>query len=114
MSAPRIYADFQNLDDDNRLRLTCAGTQADLKSQGIELREGLVLTLYTDDETDEGEPDELLAEGTVQFNKANECWVAAIDWNRIWHKSDEPTKSLPRPAQHNGPLASRESANPTA
>ncbi len=25
MAHPRVYADFQNLDDENRLRLTCAG-----------------------------------------------------------------------------------------
>lgn len=29
MLAPRIYADFNNLDDANRLRLTCVGTRED-------------------------------------------------------------------------------------
>ena len=55
MATPRVYADFQNLDDENRLRLTCAGTRRDLEQQGIKLREGLALTLYTDDANDEGQ-----------------------------------------------------------
>ncbi len=89
MATPRVYADFQNLDGENRLRLTCSGTRRDLERQGIELREGMTLTLYTDDATDEGQPDELLAEGIVHYNEAENCWVAAIDWKEIRHKSDE-------------------------
>jgi hypothetical protein len=69
MSTPKVYADFQNLDDDNRLRLTSVGTLQDLKRLGIDLSEDLVLTFYTDD-ADEG------------------CWVAAINWTAIHHASD--------------------------
>jgi hypothetical protein len=88
MASPRVYADFQNVDDENRLRLTCTGTRRDLERQGIELHEGMVLTLYTDDADDEGRPDELLAEGVVQYDKAGACWVAAIDWQAVRHASD--------------------------
>jgi hypothetical protein len=91
MSTPRVYADFQNLDDENRLRLTCAGTHRDLERQGIELREGLALTLYTDDANDEGQPDEMLTEGIVRYNEAEKCWVAAIDWRAIQHVSEAPS-----------------------
>ena len=87
MAFPRVYADFQNLDDENRLRLTCAGTRRDLERQGIALREGLALTLYTDDATDEGQPDELLAEGIVHYDEAENCWVATIDWKALRRKS---------------------------
>ena len=90
MALPRVYADFQNLDDENRLRLICAGTRRDLERQKIELREGMSLTLYTDDANDEGQPDELLAEGVVQYNEAENCWVAAIDWSAIRHSSENP------------------------
>lgn len=89
MPTPRIYADFQNLDDYNRLRLTCAGTREDLERQGIELREGLALTFYMDDADDQGHPDELLAEGVVHYHDEERCWVAAIDWSAIRHASDE-------------------------
>jgi hypothetical protein len=94
MAHPRVYADFQNLDDENRLRLTCAGTERDLKRQAIELREGMLLTLYTDDATADGEPDELLAESVVHFNESEGCWVAAINWKAIRHASEE--KGVPR------------------
>ena len=63
-----VYADFQNLDDENRLRLTCAGTRRDIEQQGIELREGMVFTLYTDDATDDGQPSAILARGIIHFN----------------------------------------------
>jgi hypothetical protein len=88
MAPLRIYADFQNLDDENRVRLTCAGTRRDIERYGVVLREGLWLTLYTDDANDEGQADPLLAEGVVQFNEAEHCWVAAIDWHAIRHACD--------------------------
>jgi len=89
MSEPRVYADFHSLDAFNRLRLTCAGTTADLERQGIQLREGLALTFYMDDADDEGRPDELLAEGVVHYNEAEHAWVAHLDWSAVRHASDE-------------------------
>jgi hypothetical protein len=89
MARPRVYADFQNLDDNNRLRLTCAGTRGDLERQGIELRPGMALTVYSDDANDEGRPDELVAEAVVHYNEEEQCWVAAIDWKAIRHASNE-------------------------
>ena len=89
MTHTRIYADFQNLDDCNRLRLTCAGTLQDLERQGIQLQDGLILTFYTDDADDEGRPDELRVEGIVHYDKEGHCWVATIDWNALGHASEE-------------------------
>jgi hypothetical protein len=95
MTHPRVYADFQNLDDSNRLRLTCAGTARDLARQGIELREGLILTFYTDDADDQGRPDELLADGVVHYSAADKCWVANVDWSALRHASDEGVPPSP-------------------
>jgi hypothetical protein len=95
MATPRVYADFQNLDDENRLRLTCAGTCCDLERQHIDLREGLAITLYTDDADDQGRPDELRASGIVHYNDAEQCWVAAIDWKAIRHASEEQASGVP-------------------
>jgi hypothetical protein len=85
MAAPRVYADFQNLDEANRLRLTCAGMLRDLERQGIRLQEGLALTFYTDDADDLGRPDELRAEGVVHHDDEDRCWVATIDWTALRH-----------------------------
>jgi hypothetical protein len=98
MSAARVYADFHNLDDENRLRLTCAGTQQDLQRLGIQLQAGLGLTFWTDDGDDQGRPDELLADGTVLWNSDEACWVAQIDWQKLYHASDST-------AQENGTVA---------
>jgi hypothetical protein len=89
MNHPKIYADFQNLDDLHRLRLTCAGTRQDLERQRVQLSEGLVLTLYTDDADDQGRSDELRAEGVVHDDEQEKCWVAAIDWKALRHASQE-------------------------
>src|SRR4051794_10208890 len=89
MATSRVYADFQNLDGLNRLRLTCAGTRADLERQGIRLREGMALTFYTDDADDEGRPDELRVEGVARYSDEEDCWVAEVDWSALRHASDE-------------------------
>ena len=89
MAVAKVYADFQNLDDCNRLRLTCAGTREDLQRQGLTLHEGMRLLLYMDDADAEGRPDELQADGVVHFNPDEQCWVAAIDWSALRHASEE-------------------------
>jgi hypothetical protein len=89
VSSTRVYADFQNLDDNNRLRLTSAGTLQDLKRLGITLRDGLALTFYTDDTDDGGRPDELRAAGVVHYDTDGGCWVASVDWTAIHHASDD-------------------------
>jgi hypothetical protein len=75
---PIVYADFNNADQSGRLRLNCVGTIEDLSQQGIQLREGLPLTLHDE---------ELEADGVVQFSSEEKLWVAAIDWKAIRHKS---------------------------
>ena len=96
MQRPKIYADFHNADAQGRLRLTCVGTIEDLARQGLELREGLLLTLYSDDVDERGELDELLVEGVVSFSEDEHCWVAANDWSAIRHASDDPIASPSR------------------
>jgi hypothetical protein len=88
MPDSRVYADFHNLDNSNRLRLNCAGTVEDLGRQGIEMREGLALTFYMDDADDQGRPDDLLVEGVAHYDEAARCWVALADWNTVRHASD--------------------------
>ena len=89
MANPKIYADFHNADSLGRVRLNCAGTAEDLSQQQVELREGLVLTLYADDLDERGHADELLVDGAVLFSEEEHCWVASIDWMAVHHASDE-------------------------
>src|SRR5258708_6406625 len=101
MPAPRVYADFHNLDDNNRLRLTCAGTMDDLSRQGIELHQGMRLTFYMDDANDAGEPDDVQVEGVTEYDPAARCWVAAVDWQNVTHAS-----GYRRPCADEGPTGS--------
>lgn len=89
MARPKVYADFHNADANGRLRLNCVGTVEDLARQGITLREGMLLTFYSDDLDANGQPDELLVNGVVSFSEEEHCWVAAIDWSAIHHASEE-------------------------
>lgn len=87
MENPKVYADFQNADSLGRLRLNCIGTLEDLARQQVQLREGLVLTVYSDDVNPYREVDELTVEGVVAFSEAENCWVADIEWTAIRHAS---------------------------
>jgi hypothetical protein len=88
MVKPKVYADFHNADSQGRLRLNCVGTIEDLARQQIELRDGLTLTLYSDDLDDQGRQDKLLVDAVVSFSEEDDCWVATIDWSEIRHTSD--------------------------
>jgi hypothetical protein len=110
MSKPKVYADFHNLDDMNRLRLSRAGTIADLAGQGIELQEGLALTFCMDDADDQGKADELRADGIVHYDEYDRVRVASVDWSAVRHSSDERTSvsavagaSVPTATGENGP-----------
>ena len=74
MNNPKVFADFHNADTKGRLRLNCIGTVEDLAQQQIVLRDGLSLTLYSE---------ELEVEGVVQYSTDENLWVAVIDWNAI-------------------------------
>ena len=89
MVKPKVYADFHNADANGRLRLNCVGTIEDLARQGIRLRDGMLLTLYSDDLDAKGQLDELLVDGVVSFSEEEHCWVAAIDWSAVHHASAE-------------------------
>ncbi|WP_225225505.1 hypothetical protein [Komarekiella delphini-convector] len=79
MITPKVFADFQNADAEKRLRLNCIGTIEDLANQSIELQDGQLLTLYSED---------LEVDGVVQFSEEEKLWVAAIDWERIRQVED--------------------------
>jgi hypothetical protein len=79
MNTPRIFADFHNADNQGRLRLNCIGTVEDLALHNIELQEGKLLTLYSED---------LEVEGVVQYSAEEQLWVAGIDWNAIKQMDD--------------------------
>ena len=93
MVTPKVYADFHNADPQGRLRLNNAGSVEDLSRQRVTLREGMPLTLYSDDLNGAGQPDELIVDGIVSFSKDEQCWVASVDWSAVRHASERPPLS---------------------
>jgi hypothetical protein len=69
--------------------LTTIGTREDLTRLGLELWDGLVLRMWTDDSNDQGEPDPLLFEGVARWDAGENCWMADVDWDAVRHASDE-------------------------
>ncbi|MCB1023713.1 MAG: hypothetical protein KDB79_04955 [Acidobacteria bacterium] len=78
-----IYADFMKNDHENRLVLTCLGTHRDLKKFNIKLKSGLRLVFFNDDENCDGDRDDLVVEGVVEYDDQNERCVATINWDAI-------------------------------
>lgn len=67
----RVFVDFGNADDMGRVRLNTVGTINDLCDQGIELVEGLELTLYQE---------EVEMQAVVEYSLEEQQWVAKVDW----------------------------------
>ena len=94
---PRLYADFQNLDDEGRIRLNTQGTLRDLARLNRTLTDGAPVVLYTDDADEEGRADDLLIDAVAR-RTADGTWVADADWDSLRHASDEvPTNGPPGP-----------------
>ncbi len=74
MENARVFADFHNADGNGRLRLNSIGSTEDLATQKVMLRDGLRLTLYSED---------LEVDGQVRYSIDEGLWVAVIDWDAI-------------------------------
>jgi hypothetical protein len=60
----------------------------DLARHQIVLRDGLLLTLYSE---------ELAVEGHVEYSTDENLWVAVSDWNAIREEADMQHEDQPRP-----------------
>jgi hypothetical protein len=88
MSKPRIYADFNRIDEHGWVLLDRRGTIDDLNKFGVELREGLQLTLYMDDADSFGNPDDLEIDAEVCLNKRLNIWAGRFDPEAFRHASE--------------------------
>jgi hypothetical protein len=70
-----LWVDFQNMGIDG-VRLICNGTLKEISEKNIQLKDGLELLIWNNDEDGEGNPDNLLVEAVVKYSKIDNCWVA--------------------------------------
>jgi hypothetical protein len=76
MATPRVRVDFARRAG-RGISLDGAATRTDLVVHRIQLRDGLALAVYEPDESDEGEPRDLIAEGVVYFD-VEHGWVLEL------------------------------------
>ena len=79
----RLYFDANSATEDGRYSLGVAGTVRDLKALGIELEAGMAVTLYMDDQDEDGQPILLLVDAIVE--EYGKGFVARAD-KRTWRR----------------------------
>jgi len=100
MTAPlKIRADFNGIfGTDNGGTLLCLShgdTSNDENGQPIVLREGMIITAFEPDPDEDGNPDTLIANGSViQSPEWLRClgsrWALQVDERGIYHESETP------------------------
>lgn len=93
-SLPRIYHDFNKLDAGSNEALTgaplvCRGTKIDLEEKKIELKDGMKVILYQEDDVDsEGNPDFLEVEATVRKKDGGRYFSADFVYSELMYRSE--------------------------
>ena len=94
MGIPRVYADFQKLDDNGRLILTTAGSQKDLQRIRGTLCNGLHVVFYSDDIGQGEMPDDLEVEGELLFDPNAMSWIGVFDATGFRHASERNVREI--------------------
>ena len=92
---PRVYVDFNEMLSADEVLLSRHDTTTDSGGNVIELFEGRLVAVYTDDQGIHGKVDNLIADGTATRNDAagwssSVPWVLKIDHRGIRHHSEDP------------------------
>ena len=80
MKVPRIYVDFNEMIEDNLVLLSQTDFKKNSNGDTVELKEGMRIKIYSDDENDLNEKDNLIADGFVELNVYG-GWTKAAKWN---------------------------------
>jgi hypothetical protein len=93
MKKARIYVDFNELIDDDLVLLSKTDLKLDSNGLKIKLEEGMHVSIYEENEDDEGIIDNLIADGIVVKNTfggwtSEAKWLCRIDEKGIHYESD--------------------------
>jgi hypothetical protein len=80
MKRPRFYVDFNELIERDLVALAKDDTKLTSTGERVDLCEGLAIEVYSDDNNDRGEADNLIASGIVEHNSTI-GWAQHIKWN---------------------------------
>ncbi|WP_417382558.1 hypothetical protein [Gimesia sp.] len=88
MTIPRIYADFNKLDQDRNAILVCMGTWRDLEEQGVQFSRGMKVILSQPDDIDEtGQPDFLETPAVIDYDQEHQYWIGRFNWDELEYRS---------------------------
>jgi hypothetical protein len=83
--APLLWISFQDAwaGAGDLVSLGCMGTQADIRRQGLALREGMTVRFFEDDRDADGRLDPIVADGTVRRDPGTGRWEAVVGEVRL-------------------------------
>lgn len=80
MDKARIYVDLNEMVDDDIFLLSKDDTKIDSQGNTVTFYEGMPVSIYSDDADDNGETDNLIAEGiAIKYNLSN----YSPGWQRV-------------------------------
>lgn len=79
MTKPQLYVDFNEMVEPDLVLLTKTNIKIDNNGKEIKLFSGLKILVYMDDLNDNGEIENLIAEGVVEENKSL-GWSSHVKW----------------------------------
>jgi len=80
MKEARIYVDFNELIENDLVLLSKSDFKEDSNGNLVELKEGMLVKIYNPNLNENGEEDNLIAEGTVELN-TYKGWASVCKWN---------------------------------
>lgn len=95
MDKPRIYVDLNEIVTEDIVLLSKEDTKADSDGNIVVFHDNMPVYIYSDDASDTGEEDNLLADGIAIKYDLKEYpgwthvkWCVRIDWSSLIHESD--------------------------
>ena len=95
MDKARIYVDFNEMVTNDIVLLSKSDTKVDSDGNTVTFYDGMAVSIYTDDIDENGNPDNLIAEGrAIKYDLSNIKYWAHVKWcckineNGIKHESD--------------------------
>ncbi|MGF6604977.1 hypothetical protein P3T23_009733 [Paraburkholderia sp. GAS448] len=96
MPKPVFYVDFNEMVDEHTVLLSASDSKGDARGITVQLHEGMPVRVYMDDLDENGNVDNLVADGIVEKN-TQPGWAAHVKWCcRIDHNGIKPQSELSR------------------
>ncbi len=84
-SPPHFHWDFQGINRHGHAVLRWCGFGAERDAQGVELREGMEVLLWEEDEDRDGKPALMVVDAKARFDAEKGYWTAVQDMGTFRH-----------------------------